>query len=60
MPDRYELWSGDNNCDLCCMSEEPDGDWVAYDDYAELRKLFDGLCADIAALDPVPRRPEQK
>ncbi len=52
MIDRYELWRGDNNCDLCCMSEEPDGEWVAYDDYKKLREMYLDLVRDIQSLEP--------
>jgi hypothetical protein len=50
MVKRYELRRGDNNCDLCCMDPEPDGDWVAYSDYAEAVRLYIELVDGINAL----------
>jgi len=51
MVKRY--WPQLNGFDGLEIVEAEDGEYVKYDDYAELRRLFDELCADIAALDSV-------
>lgn len=50
MTTRYEFNAGDNNCDLCKLIADPNGEWVAYEDYLRIERLYLELVDGINAL----------